>query len=726
MRFAAATTALLVAHHVHGTLGASTESSTSASTPGPFANNHGTTTTATLRAGGNQLHNHPGNQHQQFPQNQRNPKRNKRTVGRLLRNLAKKKKNQETMTIQNTNVHQENNDNNINDKHSSVAAHGNHRSLLDLGILGWKHSRLLPDTSDAAGNKEPIFDQNSVRDPQRETGNVVEDAASLANSTSSPSISANEQQQVIPVAAEESNFLIPALQYLCQIGNCDCNDFDFESTQGSLECSTEAVEPGGLCASTWNYCGESVELCYRETISLEATGPQDYSYTTCVTYTQPYQQHVCLTFDSSSWDDNNIDTISDVLVNKNSISEVVKNSQSSSPCFVQFNNQECNSCSTAIQIYERTFEDQVSGESHILSSYQSRCFQIDCSNAAGRDHVINTCDTSERGTIRENLVFGDDCTKCPPCGVGFRMTDGTAIGTFPLIGSYECYGLELGAMVGFFDRDVCGELQSKATEYCGCEAIFFDPSLVLPEQPSSGKSGQEPNQEEPGREEPRFDNRTVNETENGRETEDENLFLLPGDTMGAASCHLCGANSATIAKPNNLVELPNGRTTTCSALEGAGRLGMMTSNYCKVVAMPLAFNACGGCSQWGKKEGEEAVGRAGVLYHGDESSATQRVSANHALSRLQSSSTNVDDYDDDTIRNALENTEEYSHPSPRLYREDPEEIDVVSPEVNATSEPVVSPASPVSAIITESSGSLNTITVSSIIMIPISLLVYFL
>ncbi|VEU45210.1 unnamed protein product [Pseudo-nitzschia multistriata] len=577
----------------------------------------------------------------------RNLERNKTALNKLLGNLEELKNRRKTLQRTSKNYEEE----------IAVPTSHEDQQLVDLGILG--KGRLLE--SSERTDKESIFDQNSVRDPSVAT-TADEETKDQGTSTSAPI-------DVFDGAAEENDFFLANAHYLCEYENCNCGSFSFESMQGIIQCSSEVVATGGYCATTMNYCGEPVDVCYRETSSLEAVGPQDYTYTVCSTFSKPYQQHICVTFDASAEDDNNINTRSEVLSDNNGISEVVNYSQSSAPCKVEFNNERCSSCSTELRTYERIFVDQSIGDRHVLSSYQRRCFQVDCSNAAAQDHVFNTCDTNDLSTLRENVVFGDDCTRCPPCGMGFHMTAGTAMGSFPVIGDYQCSGLELGAITGFFSRDVCGDIQSKAKEYCGCEPNFYDPNLVLPELLTEDIEAEK--------------SRAIGGDGDELEISNpDNMFVLPGDTIGAESCHLCGANSAKIANPYNLVYLPNGKQTTCAALEGAGRLGMMTVDYCKFIAMPLAFAECGGCLTWGKGEEDEEVdaGHAGPWTTSDE------------ILRLNGNPVN-----------------ETTSPIPRLYRENPQELNVTSP-LNATSppktsSPTASPPKAVSALSTDEESS---------------------
>eukprot|EP00536_Pseudo-nitzschia_multiseries_P014011 jgi/Psemu1/37266/gm1.37266_g len=638
MRFAAATTALLVAQ-AHQTLAASAEAAASPS-GNAVLSNEGTK----LRGDQEDSDNH------QSIRNRRKLERKTTAVGKLVEKVNK----MQTGKVRGHKV----------------------QPMLDLGVLG--EDRRLK-TSEAAA------DQTSGQTTTEET------LASQTHRKLEEYDDDDDNDNVVPGAAEENDFLMSTLQYICNNPVCDCEDFDFVTTQGHIACSTEAVQAGGYCGSTMTYCGEDVELCYRETISVEAFGPTDYTYTMCTTYTEPYQQHVCTTFHSSAWDNNYIDTTSEVLVNENGVSDVVKNSQSSAPCFVTFNHQQCGSCSTEIRSYERSFFDSDTGETYTLSSYQTRCFNVDCSNVLGEEHVVNTCD-NELTTLRDNVVFGDDCTRCPPCGIGFEMTLRSALGNFPVIGKYQCAGLELGALTGFFNRDVCPDIQSKAMEYCGCEPIFYDPALVATvtsseEEPDKTEKEPDPNQGDD--DEAPFNNRTTEDDEHVSRggAGNGNMFVLPGNTIGGETCNLCGSFSASVAKPNTLIELPNGTTTTCAALEGAGRLGMMTSDYCKVIAMPLAFRECGGCAQWGKTEEFTTEGRA-----------------NEGGLKKYSSDLN-------------------SEPSPRLYREDPEELDVVSPAENKTEAP--KPDGVSSSITSDAPESWNSrMVTSSILAIPIILLVW--
>jgi hypothetical protein len=36
--------------------------------------------------------------------------------------------------------------------------------------------------------------------------------------------------------------------------------------------------------------------------------------------------------------------------------------------------------------------------------------------------------------------------------MGFKMTKPDNYGVFPLVGQYQCSGLELGSIIGYFDR----------------------------------------------------------------------------------------------------------------------------------------------------------------------------------------------------------------------------------------------------------------------------------
>ena len=291
---------------------------------------------------------------------------------------------------------------------------------------------------------------------------------------------------------------------------CDCSNFDFEKTAGIIECGTRRgadetlmtnqegdIIDYGYCSKTMNHCEEDVEICYRETIHLEAFGPGDYYYKSCTAYLKPYQQHVCTTFTSSSaaasqrtWFGKVSDDNDDDEVVASSSEDDIKYYEES--CKVTFNNEKCKSCEVEIRQYENIIFNEMTNQYEISSdAYENRCFQIDCSNDnntflganQNRDmHILNTCDRPIP-TIKYNVVFGDDCERCPPCGLGYYMTPKNSTnrltGKFPVIGEYKCTGMELGAMAGYFDRKECQEIQTNTEKYCDCKPIFFDPSLLL-------------------------------------------------------------------------------------------------------------------------------------------------------------------------------------------------------------------------------------------------------
>jgi hypothetical protein len=245
------------------------------------------------------------------------------------------------------------------------------------------------------------------------------------------------------------------------------------------------------------------------------------------------------------------------------------------PCSVQFNDKECNSCSTQIETTQQNYFNEETGESEIISIYQERCFLIDCSNTGDETNIVNTCNSgSSPTTLKDNVIFGDDCTRCQPCGLGHRLKNPDAEGVFPLIGEYECSGLELAAKIGFFDRKFCPEVQEKTAEYCGCEPIFYDPALIW--SPSEAT--------------PRIDVAPPSSTK-----AIGHVVLLPGNTVGDKTCDVCGSQKAIVAHPDAIATLPNGVMTSCSALQGAGILGMFTPDYCRKEVMPLVFQTCGGC-----------------------------------------------------------------------------------------------------------------------------------
>ena len=439
-------------------------------------------------------------------------------VRKFIRRLANKRKEQEVLKLQFGKTDKEN-------------------STLDLGVLANKrhHERIL---------RETIFDKDSVREPFREE---VEDEIKIYKDT-----------------------VLDELRLYCDVidenNKCDCGNFDFEAINGTIQCTYSASDGSDICQTTLNYCGEPVEICYRQSISFEAAGPEDYSYTYCQTYTKPYQQHVCTTF-------NHVDEyyMEDIEVDNSTSTYFESAASSSMTCSVQFNDMECNSCSTLVKTTERTAFNPFTNETEVLSIYEERCFLIDCSNTGDKENIVNTCDSGLPTTLKETVIFGDDCSRCQPCGLGYQIENLDAVGYFPLIGEYQCSGLGLAAKIGFFDRKLCPEIQEKTAEYCGCEPLFFDPTLVWT-PPVEQSSRTKTLRQAPGP-----------------------LVLLPGDTVGAAACDVCGSRQAVVAQPIELVTLPNGVLTSCAALQAAGRLGMFSPTYCLSEVMPLVFDICGGC-----------------------------------------------------------------------------------------------------------------------------------
>jgi hypothetical protein len=164
------------------------------------------------------------------------------------------------------------------------------------------------------------------------------------------------------------NDLFEALSQACiESDYCDCSEFDFEQFHGIVEC-TRIVN---YCSRSENYCGEEVELCYTSHTTLEASGHDDYSYTTCMTYTAPYQQRVCVSYSTADSDS----------------------------CAVEFNSNMCQACTPELRTYKAVYEKN--GEPYIYS-YSERCFQFDCTDSDG--HSGNTCERNP-ATIQYNILF---------------------------------------------------------------------------------------------------------------------------------------------------------------------------------------------------------------------------------------------------------------------------------------------------------------------------------
>ena len=446
----------------------------------------------------------------------------------------------------------------------------------DLGILGGQNLKKIERNLRVTGFAIPRAEKESImdRDSMRESSDGTPVNLSLSNSASSQNA---DEGEIVEVSNVYSSFMLDNLQYTCDYAQCDCENFDAQWLNGTIECENY-VNPDGsdYCESTINYCGEAVEICYRTTLSFEATDSETYSFRHCYTNSKPYQQNVCISFDHIAQEENSYEFDMNVTTTVPRPNEVLFTIPSSNPCTVQFNNMECNSCSTEIRTLRQYSTNEETGEREIIAIAKDLCFNIDCSNAGGEAAIINTCrDDPFPNTLRQNVMFGDDCTRCQPCGLGYRIQNLDAEGYFPVIGEYMCSGLELAARLGFFDRDVCPEIQVKTEEYCGCQPIFWDPALApIP------RMGEVPPSE-------------------SRQTSVSGPsyipILLPGDTIGDEACDVCGSQTAFVADPGAIVTLPNGVPTSCAALQGAGRLGMFTSEYCRSKVMPLVFRTCGGC-----------------------------------------------------------------------------------------------------------------------------------
>lgn len=466
----------------------------------------------------------------------------KPTKQKLIRRLAKRRRER---ALKSANILVEDRKSPLNEKQADIA-------VPDLGIIGGRSDRDL---------KESIIDKDSILEISREeTNEVPEDTIDVYKIS-----------------------ILDELEYYCtemagdELINCDCSNFDFASTNGTIEC-TYSDNGADFCQVATNYCGESVEICYQHSISLQATTPKYYDYTYCLFYTEPYHQKLCLTFNQTAEDESyyQFNEIEPTVTSSSWGSYYTFTNPSPSPCSVQFNGMECNSCSTEIETIQRNSFNEETGENEIVSISQDRCFLIDCSNTGDETNIVNTCNSgSIQPTLKDNVIFGDDCTRCQPCGLGYRVKNLDAEGFFPVIGEYQCSGLELAAKIGFFDRKFCPEVQAKTAEYCGCEPIFYDPALAS----------------SPMEETSRSDLDSSSSSTNSYGT----LVLLPGDTIGDVTCDVCGSRQAVVANPGAIVTLPNGVMTSCSALQGAGRLGMFTADYCLSEVMPRVFRTCGGC-----------------------------------------------------------------------------------------------------------------------------------
>mmetsp|Transcript_17274 Transcript_17274/g.19740 ORF Transcript_17274/g.19740 Transcript_17274/m.19740 type:complete len:420 (+) Transcript_17274:3-1262(+) len=232
-------------------------------------------------------------------------------------------------------------------------------------------------------------------------------------------------------------------------------------------------------------------------------------------------------------------------------------------------------------------------------------------------------------------------------------TSASFSGMFPLIGDYDCASLEVSAMQGNFDRELCQELQVQTKQGCECQPFFYDPSIGGMTMSNSNNdrqssssaptttyieavfsSGVTYNFNASGH------NNINNDTETtitANTTTDENInadkffFVLPGDMYGAGGgadadgaasgsgttlspmCLVCGSNARTVRNPTTLLDLPNGSLSSCMAVEAAGRLGLFSSTYCSSTVIPLIVDACGGCTNRSSSSSSQSCKSACLL-----------------------------------------------------------------------------------------------------------------
>jgi hypothetical protein len=228
-------------------------------------------------------------------------------------------------------------------------------SSPDLGILSCGYSRYCVESRRSALGGVCVSQDQAV------------DTRILQSATTS--LGQNEPLSNTIQRRRGDNYLFESLSQACIDTNyCDCSEFDFEQFHGIVECTR--VE--GYCSRSENYCGEEVELCYTSDIILEANGHDDYSYTTCMTYTAPYPQRVCVSYSTADSDS----------------------------CAVEFNNNMCQACTPELRTYKTVYEQN--GQPYIYS-YSQRCFQFDCTDNEG-GHSGNTCERNV-ATIQHNVVF---------------------------------------------------------------------------------------------------------------------------------------------------------------------------------------------------------------------------------------------------------------------------------------------------------------------------------
>jgi hypothetical protein len=241
-------------------------------------------------------------------------------------------------------------------------------SSPDLGILSCGHNRYCVESSRS--------DLGGVCVPQEKVADTrILQYATTSSGQNEPTLSSAIQRR------NGYNDLFEALSQACIDTNyCDCSEFDFEQFHGIVEC-TRLVD---YCSRSENYCGEVVELCYTSHTTLEASGHDDYSYTTCMTYTAPYQQRVCISYSTADSDS----------------------------CAVEFNNNLCQACTPELRTYKTVYE--LNGQPYIYS-YSERCFQFDCTDNEG-GHSGNTCERNV-ATIQHNIVFVRD----HPFGIQHQM-----------------------------------------------------------------------------------------------------------------------------------------------------------------------------------------------------------------------------------------------------------------------------------------------------------------
>ena len=78
-------------------------------------------------------------------------------------------------------------------------------------------------------------------------------------------------------------------EYVCSVGNCDCEDFDFAAGNGTI-----------LCASNGISCQPCSDVCYSGTTKHNFVANAVASYKVCIYFIAPYERKACYSYENDA------------------------------------------------------------------------------------------------------------------------------------------------------------------------------------------------------------------------------------------------------------------------------------------------------------------------------------------------------------------------------------------------------------------------------------------